>query len=63
MRRSLKEYFEEEKQPKDYNELNKIINTPNLWDKEIEPVNPETLMFDSFYQRILHNRYLNKLFK
>lgn len=63
MRRSLKEYFEEEKQPKDYNELNKIINTPNLWDKEIEPVNPETLMIDSFYQRILHNRYLNKLFK
>lgn len=63
MRRSLKEYFDEIEQSEDYNSLKNLINTQSIWGKEIEKVNPEKLMIDTFYQRISQNRHLNKLYK
>lgn len=63
MRRSLREYFDEFTESNDYTELKKLINNDSLWGDETQPINPEVLMIDTFFQRITQNRHLNKIFK
>lgn len=62
----LREYFDSNKQPEDYQNLAQIINNDSLWGNSagnVGKIDPKQVMLGLFQHRIEKNKHLNNYFK